>query len=387
MSYGDGTFVKNKSGSITLQKYYGIDRNGKKIYKKFTARNKTLAKEKAYQYEQNLIGLCNAESEKMSFLEYITRWAELYKKNSVKATTYNSIEDCIKCRIEPYDIASYQISQLNSDIFQQYINELVSAKYSKATIAKTYNTINNCLKMAVIKGDIKSNPLLLVSIPSEEKVLTKEKDIEFFTEQDVKRLLLEAEKTDSNGKQKNLYAYEIIFLIYTGLRIGEACALCWKNIDLKSKTISVSASASIIRVADENKKTKEIISTPKTNKGKRTVFLTKQAINAIMKIREKNSKYLNDNDRVFVTTVGTPLNRRNLRRSLNSLQKNAKTSIQNSGLHVLRHTFATLAIEKNVDLKTISQMLGHAKVSTTYNIYVHFIESNAAKALSVLDNL
>ena len=149
----------------------------------------------------------------------------------------------------------------------------------------------------------------------------------------------------------------------------------------------MSASASIIRVADENKKTKEIISTPKTNKGKRTVFLTKQAINAIMKIREKNSKYLNDNDRVFVTTVGTPLNRRNLRRSLNSLQKNAKTSIQNSGLHVLRHTFATLAIEKNVDLKTISQMLGHAKVSTTYNIYVHFIESNAAKALSVLDNL
>ena len=387
MAYGDGTFVFNKSGSVTLQKYYGKDAYGKKIYKRFTAKNKTTAREMARQYEESVALYDVAEIEKMTFAEYITRWAELYKKNSVKETTYNAIQDCISSRIKPHNIANVQMSQLSPDVFQKYINDLVAAKYSRATISKTYCTINNCLKMAVIKGDIKKNPLTLVSVPSESKVFTKEKEINFFTEEDVKKILTEATKVTDDGKLKNMYGYEIVFLIYTGLRIGEACALCWQDVDLKNKRLAVSRSASIVSSVDGSQKTKEVISTPKTKSGKRTVFLTKQAINALEKIREKNYKYLKADDRVFITAVGTPLNRRNLRRSLNTIQKNAHTSIQNSGLHVLRHTFATMAISKNIDLKTISQMLGHAKVSTTYNIYVHFVESNAVKALEALDNL
>ena len=387
MAYGDGTFIINKSGSVTLQKFYGTDHSGKKIYKKFTAKNKTAAKEKAKEYEQSITSLDKIAINKMSFIEYFQQWAELYKKNSVKPTTYNGIQNCMQSRIEPYDIARLQMSQLDSDIFQRYINNLVLDGYSRATIIKTYNTINNCLKMAVIKNDIKLNPLTLVSIPSESQVTTKTKDIECLTEQDVNKILELAKNTDIIHGNKNSYIYEINFLIYTGLRIGEACALKWKDIDLKNKKLIVSSSASIIQVDDDNKKTKEVISTPKTSKGKRTVFLTQQAVNALNKICEKNKQYLGTDNRVFITAVGTPLNRRNLRRSLNSIQKQVGTSIQNSGLHVLRHTFATLAIAKKIDLKTIAQMLGHAKVSTTYNIYVHFIENNAIKELSALDNL
>ena len=387
MAYGDGTFIYNKSGSVTLQKFYGTDNHGKKIYKKFTAKNKTIAKERAKEYEQSITSFEKTTINKMSFVEYFQRWAELYKKNSVKPTTYNGIENCLHSRIEPYDIARLQMSQLDSDIFQRYINTLASDGYSRATIIKTYNTINNCLKTAVAKGDTKFNPLTLVSIPSESQVTTKTKDIECLTEKDVSKILELAENTDVVHGDKNSYIYEIIFLIYTGLRIGEASALEWKDIDLKNKKLTVTSSASIIQVNDGRKKPKELISTPKTNKGKRTVYLTQHAINALNKIREKNSQYLAPHDRVFITTVGTPLNRRNLRRSLNSIQKQVNTSIQNSGLHVLRHTFATLAIAKKIDLKTIAQMLGHAKVSTTYNIYVHFIENNAIKELSALDDL
>lgn len=387
MAYGDGTFITNKSGSVTLQKFYGTDSFGRKIYKKFTAKNKTAAKEKAREYEQSITSLEKIAVNKMSFVEYFQWWAELYKKNSVKPTTYNGIQNCLHSRIEPYDIARLQMSQLDSDIFQRYINDLVSNGYSRATIIKTYNTINNCLKMAVIKNDIKFNPLTLVSIPSESQVATKTKDIECLTEQDVNKILELAKNTDIIYGDKNSYIYEVIFLIYTGLRIGEACALKWKDIDLKNKKLTVTSSVSIVQVDDGDKKTKEVISTPKTNKGKRTVYLTQQAVNALNKIREKNNQYLKPEDRVFITAVGTPLNRRNLRRSLNSIQKQVNTSIQNSGLHVLRHTFATLAIAKKIDLKTIAQMLGHAKVSTTYNIYVHFIENNAIKELSALDNL
>lgn len=387
MAYGDGTFITNKSGSVTLQKFYGTDSFGRKIYKKFTAKNKTAAKEKAREYEQSITSFEKIAVNKMSFVEYFQWWAELYKKNSVKPTTYNGIQNCLHSRIEPYDIARLQMSQLDSDIFQRYINDLVSNGYSRATIIKTYNTINNCLKMAVIKNDIKFNPLTLVSIPSESQVATKTKDIECLTEQDVNKILELAKNTDIIYGDKNSYIYEVIFLIYTGLRIGEACALKWKDIDLKNKKLTVTSSVSIVQVDDGDKKTKEVISTPKTNKGKRTVYLTQQAVNALNKIREKNNQYLKPEDRVFITAVGTPLNRRNLRRSLNSIQKQVNTSIQNSGLHVLRHTFATLAIAKKIDLKTIAQMLGHAKVSTTYNIYVHFIENNAIKELSALDNL
>lgn len=383
MAYGDGTYITNKSGTITLQKYYGTDVNGKKIYKKFTAKNKTAAKEKARKYEESLISIDNFDNNKMLFVDYIQRWTEVYKRNSVKATTYNSIEDCINSRIRPYNLAYYQMSQLNSDVMQHYINQLVDNKYSRATIVKTYNTINSCLKFALAKGDIKSNPMLLVTVPSEEKVLTKEKMIEFFTIQDVQKIVLEVQ----NHQNLYRYGYEIIFLIYTGLRIGEACALCWKDVDFENKKIYINSSSSIIQTQNETKKTKEIITSPKTAKGKRIVYLTKQAYNSLLKIKEKNSKYCNEADRVFLTSSGTPLNRRNLRRSLNSLQRNIGTSIQNSGLHTLRHTFATLAISQGVDLKTIAQVLGHSKVSTTYNIYVHFIENNAIQALSALDDL
>ena len=387
MAYGDGTFILNKSGSVTLQKFYGVDNNGKKVYKKFTAKNKTSAREKAREYEQSISSIDKLTIIKMTFAEYFQQWAELYKKNSVKPTTYNGIQNCLNCRIAPYDIAKFQMGQLDSDIFQKYINILVSDGYSRATIVKTYNTINNCLKMAVLKNDIKFNPLSIVTIPSETQVITKTKDIECLTERDVNKILELAKNTDITQSTKNLYIYEIIFLIYTGLRIGEACALKWKDIDLKNKKLIVSSSASIIQIDNDSKKTKEIISSPKTNRGKRTVYLTQQAVNALNKIQEKNKQYLNPDNRVFITTVGTPLNRRNLRRSFNTIQKQVNTSIQNSGLHVLRHTFATLAIAKKIDLKTIAQMLGHAKVSTTYNIYVHFIENNAIKELSALDNL
>lgn len=108
---------------------------------------------------------------------------------------------------------------------------------------------------------------------------------------------------------------------------------------------------------------------------------------ALNEIYKHNKGYLEKDDYVCVTTSGNLNNARNIRRTLNSMQKNANTKVQNSGLHVLRHTFASLLLRNKVDIKVISELLGHKKASTTYDIYAHLIQEQKDSAIEQLDNI
>jgi len=155
------------------------------------------------------------------------------------------------------------------------------------------------------------------------------------------------------------YKIGVLVCLYTGLRLGEICALKTDDIDLKRKCIHVKQTVQRIRYEGHETKTKLMVSDPKTVSSIREVPLCDFLIKLLSKYPAQ-SEYL----------LGTkPLEPRTYQYKLN--QYFAALSIKGQHFHSLRHTFATNCIESGMDPKCLSEILGHADVNTTLNRYVH----------------
>ena len=248
--------------------------------------------------------------------------------------------------------------------------------------------LNNCFTKAVQKGDLLNNPMTGVDLPSEDRVLTKTKKIETLNEEDIVKIQNIAQETLGNSeKLKYYYGFHILFLLYTGLRFGEALALTWKDIDFEKKTININKNMMrVINRNDDERKNGFKVSSTKTNSSNRIVPLSDGAISAL-RIIKSNNVLKGEDDRVFMSKNGKVVEHANFVRCLNKIQEKANTSIQKSGIHMLRHTFATILLKNGVDIKIVSELLGHKKVSTTYDIYVHVIPKQKQDSILVLDKI
>ena len=330
---------------------------------------------------------------KVTLYDYLVDWLNTYKRLSVKNTTYDGLEDAIEIRIKPYDIANVQLNNLSTQICQQYINDLVNSnkKYSLATITKTYNLLNNCLRHAEGIGDIPKNPMTFVNLPSEENVQTATKEVTFFTKEEVALIKQATKKKYSNGKPVYYYGEVIIFLLYTGMRIGECLGLRWKDIDFKNNTIRIDNTIAMVANRDINstKKTMVTDTSPKTKKSARNIPMSNNAKNALLNFKKQITSEITPESYVVVTQTGQLANARNIRRTFDSVLKECnitpKSSNQTYGLHSLRHTFVSMLLAKGVDIKIISELVGHEKVSTTYDIYAHLIPEQKHQSVNLLD--
>ena len=379
-----GTYIKNqnKNGvSYTYKEHFGRKENGGYLWKKFTGKSKAAAKRKCDEFKLKYGYASKSQIAKEIFSDYIINWGERTLKNSVKETTYSSFINTVNSRISKYPLGFTQMAQIDINIIQNHINALTDAGYSRATIIKTYRNIKKCLEDAVDNGDVQKINFQRVKLPIEEKVKTKRKDIQAFSLEDVEKIKTELNKVDVNGNPLYQYKNEILFLLNTGLRCGEALALTWDKVNLEEKEIYICQTASIIQTKDEysKKKTKEVISTPKTKNSNRQVTLNVAAYNALLEIQKKNEGHTKPSDRVFLSKKFTPVNKRNLNRFMGTLTKNAGTNLQTSGLHVLRHTFATVAIAKGNSLSYISKQLGHANENTTRQFYISYLPEIKSK--------
>jgi len=153
----------------------------------------------------------------------------------------------------------------------------------------------------------------------------------------------------------------ILISLNTGLRIGEICALKWSDIDVYSHLLHVNNTMS--RVKDEEDKWKWLVETPKTQASVRVIPISKRLFNALMKMKESAvSDYVVSNYKGFTNP--------------RTYEYRFHTEIRTGGVrdinfHVLRHTFATRCVEGGMDVKTLSELLGHSNVSITLSTYVH----------------
>lgn len=385
---GGGWYVENADGTVTNKKYY-YDAHGERYLKSFRAKNKTAARKMREQWEyEHSYSAQKVVVESMPVDKYMEQYLETYKKNSVAEITYDTMQDCLNSRVRGYDLASYQMHQVTPKIIQSHVDALVESGYSKATITKTMTTIRGCFEKAYYNGDITSNPMVGIEMPSERNVKKKAKKIQFYPPEDIDKIYNEAIKKFSNGKYVYHYGMVIILMMFTGVRIGEMLGLKWKCVDLDAKTIKIENSITRIKTREddiENKITYKD-SMPKSKSAYRIVPLSQKAVFALTELRNFDKGHTDPEDYVAQSEAHRLASERNIRRCLHLIEDNAGTSVRNAGLHVLRHTFATYAIYKGMDVITLSKILGHNKPSVTQDIYVDVLERQKVSAVDLLDS-
>lgn len=170
----------------------------------------------------------------------------------------------------------------------------------------------------------------------------------------------------------------LLLCLHTGLRIGELCGLQWGDIDFENRTVSVSRTLQrIYRRTPEGGTTRLIITTPKTLHSVRTVPVSTLLYPILKRM------YPGDPRAYLLTGTSEPTEPRTYRDYFNRLRD--KLGISAITFHGLRHTFATRLIENGADYKTVSELLGHASVNITLNLYVHPQMEQKRKAVELLN--
>ena len=383
LPYGEGSMSYMDDGRIIYKKTINKKRisvyghSVKEVLQKMRTKEKEITKE---QKERERIA---AHTELL--YEGMYRWLKKYKSLELKKSSYNRIEDIIKNQIKKYPIGYMEISAITQDDIQELMQTLIGKNYSYSVIKKTYELLNEFFKFNYANEPFK-NIMLGTTKPTQKNVNVKIKDIKFFDNEDIQKMVKVAGEKYNNGKPIYKLGWGIIGIMYTGMRVSEALALQWKDVNLKKGEIKVTKTASIVKDTDEYDNTtyQVIYTSPKTKAGNRTIPMSKNAINAfgnLKVIQNPNS----DNEYVFATATGSPIGLRNIRRLLNNMQSRANTSVQNSGLHVLRHTFCSLLVRNNIDKIVIADILGQEGTDMIEKVYQHVTQRERKEAIKSID--
>lgn len=382
--YGEGTVFQRNDGRFVSEISIGIKPDG--TAKRKTIYGKTAAEvnRKLQEFKKNFYKNGKADYSKESLQVFMERWLVNTKRLSIKPTSYDRLETTCKTKIFP-ELGFYQISAISPEDVQSFINK-IGTEYSYSTTKKCYEALNACFKFAVKREYIRRNPADGIAIP---KVNQKpQSEIKFFTNEQIDQIKREAMLiNDIDNKPVYRNGAIVPFLLNTGLRVGEAIALEWKDIDFERRFISVSKNVSYVKnrvdESDSAPSYKSVVQyTPKTKSSIRKVNINNTAYDALMFLK----KYGTSSVYVFANADGERVTHSMINKVFRKIQEKCGIT-PTLGPHAARHTFATVLFRKGVDVKTVSALLGHSGTSITYNIYIHVINEQKADAVRLLDEI
>lgn len=364
-------------GQIETGKY----KNGRTKVKRFIGTNQNEVIDKMRKYKEThgnttLINEREKSSQDILVHDFFYNYMLCVKKIRLKPSSYTRELGTLKNHILPY-IGEYYMNDLTTEIIQNgLLNKLIYKGYSYSTIHKAYVLINQGLQYAHHKNIILNNPCDLAVEPSKKIFMQKSK--RFFNDEEISKFIECATLKNGQNHYKYKNGIALVILLYTGLRAGEFMALRWKDVNLKSGYLNIHQNI-VTYYNDEDERAVVKQEGTKTQE-RRFVYLTKSAKLYLTELYSIRNPQLDD---YLVLTQK--------KRSIDSLGETyrlicKRAGISNpQGLHTLRHTYASLLIRKKVDIKIISETLGHASVAFTYNTYVHLIEEEKAKTINEID--
>ena len=337
-------------------KYYDVDGKAKYGYiygaTYYETRNKLREKRAApcsEIFEQSKI---------TKYSDILIRWLESTRIN-VKESTYARYRQLVERHITP-DLGNYQINKISTHVIEKFVEEKFKNGRLDGKGSLSPKTVTDII--AVVKSSVAYAAYHGFNISCNLSKLTvkkKDKEMTVLTIQEQKKLtslLVDSTDVDKVG---------ILIRLYTGIRIGELCALKWENINLSNKTLKINETMQRIQNMNpnENTKTKIVITEPKSSGSIRDIPIPVFLIPVIKEFQDKPDTYL---------LTG----KRNKYIEPRTMQNCFKRFIKESGLrsvnyHALRHTFATRCVEVGFELKSLSEILGHSNVNITLNRYVH----------------
>lgn len=307
----------------------------------------------------------------MKLNQWLDIWLNKYQKTTIKLRTYIKYEYTITKHINPI-LGDYELDDLTSDILQDFILQKLNngnlknnANLSPNSVLSIFSLLKQALKYA------KKLEICLKEYTSNIKLPPiKEKEINAFNRIEQQKI----EEFCINSKSNYI---GIIICLYTGIRLGELLALTWNDIDFNKKLLTINKTAYTI---SKNSKNIAYIDKPKTKKSYRIIPLPKQLINIL-----KNKKKKSTSNYIISTKKGNIVQNRSYQKTFKCILN--KCNIEYKSFHSLRHTFATRALEQGMDVKTLSEILGHKDSTITLNRYSHSLLEHKHESMNKVGKL
>lgn len=369
--------INKRGNTFQIVVSLGLDVNGKKIRKTTTYKppeNTTpkkaekLAQEFAVEFERKCRGLSSL-NENMRFSELAEWYIENYAKNKLKPITAYNYEKQIQNHLLP-ELGNMKLKDFTPAKITAFFK---TRTYQSATCRKVYIILQSVFARAVEQGFIKETPCTkAVILPKAETAKEKKP---FLDENQAKDLL----KMVEDNTQFNRI---IKVLLFTGMRSGECLALRWQDIDFENKTIHIENTLTDVGG-------KHWLQPPKTATSNRYIALSDILAEIFIEQKKYNDEKLSNlgklykyPEMVFTTDSGNYVDRSGLNTQFRRFVKG--TDFDFITLHSLRHCNATLLINSGIDLKIVSELLGHSDVSTTANVYADVLKSSKAKVADLI---
>ncbi len=347
---GENIF-KRKDGRWEARYVKGCDQNGRLIYGYCYGRSYKEAKEKAEKVRSfggrpaPVYGVSN----RRRFAYFCDEWlrsCEGRLKESTCCRYHTAVEKHIRPRLGgflPQDISGEAIDAFSGDLLLEGL--------APKTVKDILIVLRLVLKFAA-KQIPDGLPELEINYPKEHR-----KDARVLTPDEQKKLI----KYLANDI--DCCKFGVLLAMFTGLRIGELCALRWENISIHERTIKVDATMQRLKNSGEGGRTKVVTGSPKSDLSSRIIPLSESAA--------KLCKYMSvrDQSAYILTGNSTFIEPRTLQYRMKKYAKDC--GLEGVHFHTLRHTFATRCIEAGFEIKSLSEILGHAATSITMERYVH----------------
>lgn len=301
----------------------------------------------------------------MNCKQWLNEWLTLYVKSTTKIRTYKKYQRQIELHILHF-LGEFELNELTATVLQRFTVDLSEKGLSTNTVNGIITLLKTSLKRAVQVGVTEKEFSSAIVRPK-----PREKQVECFTKDEQKKI----ERYISEKKKPRLFG--IILTLYTGLRIGELLALTWCDVDLKKGTLTVQKTC---RDGWQSGKYIKVIETPKTDCSMRVIPIPKQLFPHIKALKKKSkSNYVIEGKNEHGAGI------RSYQNSFDLLLKRLK--LPHKGFHSLRHTFATRALECGMDIKTLSEILGHKNPTITLKRYIHSMLEHKTEMMNRLGKL
>lgn len=374
MSKRGDNIRKRKDGRWEGRYKKGRNTDGKILYGSVYGKSYREVKEKIAEIYKYPFQTTVAKGCEKTFGEVLSLWMA-NNRIRLKGATINKYQNLINTHIMP-ELGQKKITELDATTLNCFLDRKLTNGKLDGTggLAPSYVRsmmliINAVMKYAVTEQfclPLKA-PVCKPSIPKKELTILS---------------LVEQQKLEKSLLQEfSLTCAGILIALHTGLRIGEICALSWDDVDLKTMVIHVRHTIARIKneINSSEKSTRLILDTPKTKASARDIPISSLLLPVIFKLRSISSQGF------ILTGNSTFLQPRTFEYRYHKELK--RCNIEPINFHVLRHTFATRCVEVGVDVKSLSEMLGHANVNITLNTYVHSsleMKRNQLEKLSTL---
>ena len=366
----DGKWV----GCITI----GYDEKGNQKKKSVYGTSQTEVAKKLSEISGRIKSNSYELIESKTFGELMADWLLVFKKSAVSPRTFEGIIRNFRLHIEPV-IGNMKIYDVDTFVVQKVINKLIEENYSNNVVKKNKHLISQFFEYAIDNKWGMVNPTLKVKIRVHDRKVYDGSEKYKALPPEIRTKFLEA----LNKDEANFIKPMCIVLMFAGLRIGEACALQWKNVDFENKTLKIERSITTIPKFDSegrilNRVT--VVGDTKTTCSVREIPIADIVMETLKTwkekqiLRQKTYKEVTADltaptSFIFANDDGSVRTYSGCRMIFDRFKRRNGLDKYNIHFHGLRHTFSNMLFEMNENPKVIQQLLGHRDVKTTITVY------------------